>query len=237
MIKKREVRTRFAPSPTGFLHIGGARTALFNYLLSNQKNGQFVLRIEDTDIQRNKEYFIEKLYSDLCWLGLKPNESVFQKSNYGPYRQTERLNIYQEYINKLIEKKKAYYCFCSEEELKKEKEEYIKKNQRSNYQYSKKCFNLTKKQVKTLLENEKKHLIRFHVNQERNYKFLDLVRGEIVFKGFDIEDFVICRSSGVPLLNFAVVIDDYLMEISHVLRGEEHLSNTGKQLALYEALD
>lgn len=147
------------------------------------------------------------------------------------------MEIYQKYIDKLIREKKAYYCFCSREELVQEKEEYIKKNQRRNYQYSRKCLNLTEQQVKLFLQNQKNYLIRFQVDQKKSYEFQDLVRRRTVFQGCDIEDFVICRSNGIPLLNFVVVVDDYLMKISHVLRGEEHLSNTGKQLALYEALE
>jgi nondiscriminating glutamyl-tRNA synthetase len=234
-VSKKLVRTRFAPSPTGELHIGGARTALFNYLLAKQGGGQFILRIEDTDRERNREEFVKKQYEDLVWLGLKPDESIFQVGKYGPYRQTERLDIYQKYVEKLIQAKNCYYCFCSLEELTQEKEEYIKKNQRGNYQYSRKCLNLTEQQIKSLLQNQKKYLIRFRVDREKSYEFPDLVRGKVIFQGRDIEDFVICRSNGIPLLNFAVVIDDYHMKISHVLRGEEHLSNTGKQLVLYEA--
>jgi nondiscriminating glutamyl-tRNA synthetase len=234
-MEKKIVRTRFAPSPTGELHIGGARTALFNYLLAKQNSGQFVLRIEDTDIARNQEEFINRQHQDLMWLGIKPDESVFQKGEYGPYRQTERLSIYQKYIEKLLVEKKAYHCFCSKNELEKEREEYIAKNQKSNYQYSRKCLKLEAEKVKFLLQNQTEHVIRYRVPQEKNYQLKDLVRGQIVFQGRDIEDFVICRGSGMPLLNFAVVIDDYCMKISHVLRGEEHLPNTAKQLVLYEA--
>ena len=234
-MSKNLVRTRFAPSPTGELHIGGARTALFNYLLAQQNGGQFVLRIEDTDIERNREEFIKKQYEDLLWLGLKPDESIFQAGEYGSYRQSERLNIYQKYIEKLIREKKAYYCFCSPEELTQEKEEYIKKNQRRNYQYSRKCLNLTEPQIKLFLQKQQSYLIRFQVDRQKSHEFPDLVRGKVVFQGCDIEDFIIFRSNGMPTYHLAVVIDDYLMKISHVLRGEEHLSNTSKQLVLYEA--
>lgn len=237
ILSKNLIRTRFAPSPTGDLHIGGARTALFNYLLARKSNGQFILRVEDTDSERNQERFIKKQYEDLCWLGLKPDESIFQYGKHGPYRQAERLNIYRKYVEKLLAKKKVYYCFCSTEELAQEKEEYSKKNQCGNYQYSRKCLNLTEPQIKLLLQNQQKYLIRSQVDRQKSYEFSDSVRGKVIFQGRDIEDFVICRSNGIPLLNFAVTIDDHLMKISHVLRGEEHLSNTGKQLVLYEALD
>ncbi|MCE8168195.1 MAG: glutamate--tRNA ligase [Candidatus Moeniiplasma glomeromycotorum] len=233
---KNLVRTRFAPSPTGELHIGGARTALFCYLWAKQNQGQFILRVEDTDLKRNQEEFISNLYQDSLWLGIKPDESIFQAGQYGPYRQTQRLNIYQKYIGKLLVEKKAYLCFCPPEALAQEKENYIKENQRSNYHYSRKCLNLNEKEVHTLLHRQAPHVIRLKIPQERDFFFPDLVRGEVKFRGQDIEDFVLFRSNGIPNYNFACVIDDYEMKISHVLRGEEHLSNTGKQLVLYEIL-
>jgi len=234
--KNELVRTRFAPSPTGDLHIGGARTVLFNYLLAKKNQGRFVLRVEDTDTKRNQEEFVDSLYEDLLWLGLKPNESIFQGGNYGPYRQIERLAIYQQYIDKLIKEKKVYYCFCSVEELAQEKEVYIKREKKINYQYSRKCLGLQEQEIQNLLQKKSPHVLRFKVNQKKSYSFHDLVRGEITFQGKDIEDFVLFRQNGIPNYNFACVIDDFLMKISHVLRGEEHLSNTGKQLVLYEAL-
>src|ERR1043166_3822253 len=167
-------------------------------------------------------------------MGIKPDESVFQVGEYGPYRQMQRLESYNQYIKQLLAEKKAYFCFCSPEELAQEKEEYIKKNKRSNYQYSRKCLNLSEKEVSSLLQNAP-YVIRLKVPQERNYFFSDLVRGEVKFAGKDIEYFVLFRQSGIPNFNFACVVDDHLMKISHVLRGEEHLSNTGKQLVLYEA--
>jgi len=169
-------------------------------------------------------------------MGIKPDESVFQTGEYGPYRQTQRLNIYNKYVEQLLEEKKAYFCFCSSEELALEKEEYIKKNKKSNYQYSRKCLNLSEKEINYFLFQKAPCVIRLKVPQERNYFFHDLVREEVKFSGKDIEDFVLFRQNGIPNYNFACVIDDHLMKISHVLRGEEHLSNTGKQLVLYEAL-
>ena len=234
--KNKTIRTRFAPSPTGELHIGGARTALFCYLFAKKNNGQFILRIEDTDTKRNQEEFVNNLYKDLLWMGIKPDESVFQTGECGPYRQTQRLNVYNKYIEQLLEEKKVYFCFCSPEELVLEKEEYIKKNKKSNYQYSRKCLNLSEKEINSLLLQKAPYVVRLKVPQERNYFFYDLVRGEVKFEGKDIEDFVLFRQNGIPNYNFACVVDDYLMKISHVLRGEEHLSNTGKQLVLYEAL-
>jgi len=235
--KENLIRTRFAPSPTGELHIGGARTVLFNYLFAKQNNGQFILRIEDTDVARNQEEFVKRQYEDLLWLGLKPDESILQPGDYGPYRQTQRLEIYRNYIDKLIQEKKAYYCFCSQEELTQEKERYIKENGKSNYQYSRKCLQLSEKEVQSFLQKKIPYVLRLKIPQERNYSFRDLVRDEVKFQGKDIEDFVLFRQNGIPNYNFACVIDDCLMKISHVLRGEEHLSNAGKQLVLYEALE
>jgi len=234
-MEKKIIRTRFAPSPTGELHIGGVRTALFCYLFAKKNNGQFVLRIEDTDLQRNKEEFVNNLYTDLLWLGIKPDESVFQPGEYGPYRQTQRLETYKKYIEKLLVEKKVYFCFCSPEELTQEKGQFIKENKRSNYQYSRKCLNLNEKEVQSFLYQQIPFVIRLKIPQARNYFFHDLVRGEVKFQGQDIEDFVLFRQNGIPNFNFACVVDDHCMKISHVLRGEEHLSNTGKQLVLYEA--
>lgn len=231
------IRTRFAPSPTGDLHLGGARTTLFNYLLAKKFQGQFVLRIEDTDFERNQPKKVEEQYQDLIWLGLKSDESPFDSGSYGPYQQTSRLSIYQEYVQKLLKEKKAYYCFCSKEELEKEKKEFQEREKRMNYQYSRKCLNLTSSQIESLLISQKSYLIRLQIPTGNTYEFIDLVRGKINFQSKDIEDFVIFRNTGIPLMNFAVTIDDYLMKISHVLRGEEHLSNTAKQLVLYQVLD
>lgn len=231
------VRTRFAPSPTGELHLGGARTALFNYLLAKKKQGKFILRVEDTDLKRSNWQFACNQYEDLLWLGLKPDESPFGKEQTFNHRQSQRLEIYQNYLKQLLTEKKAYYCFCSEKDLEQERKDYIEKNQRANYQYSRKCLKLDYQIVQRLLQEKKKYLVRFQVNQTTDYCINDLVRGTITFPGKDIEDFVLCRSNGMPLLNLVVTIDDYLMKISHVLRGEEHLTNTVKQLVLYQAFN
>ncbi|CAH1755746.1 4997_t:CDS:2 [Entrophospora sp. SA101] len=182
-------------------------------------------------------YVIPLLFAalDIWLISIKPDESIFQVGNYGPYRQTQRLDIYKKHIEQLLLEKKAYFCFCSPEELAHEKEEYTKKNGRSNYQYSRKCLKLSENEVSSLLP-QAPYVIRLKIPQARNYFFSDLVRGEVKFAGKDIEDFVLFRQNGIPNYNFACVVDDYGMKISHVLRGEEHLSNTGKQLVLYEEL-
>ena len=233
----RELRTRFAPSPTGDLHIGGARTALFNFLLAKKNKGSFILRVEDTDIKRSSEHYAIEQYNDLLWLGIIPDESPFNFSSkeYGPYKQKLRINVYNKYLSMLLSFGKAYRCFCSKSDIEKERKEYIEKEKKLDYKYSRKCKNLSSNVVSSKLANGEKFSIRFFVENDREYSFDDLIRGSVVFSGNDVEDFVICRENGIPLLNFAVVIDDHLMKISHVMRAEEHLTNTAKQIAIYEA--
>jgi len=233
-MKLLKIRTRFAPSPTGELHIGGARTALYNYLLAKKNNGVFVFRNEDTDIQRNKEQFIKEHYDDLRWLGMEINESIFDSGPFGPYRQTQRLNFYNTYSEQLLKKNLAYKCFCTEEDIGKEREEYKEKNKSEDYKYSKKCLFLSKEEVNKLTKINSNFVIRLNIPQEKEYSFNDIVRGKVSFLGKNIEDFIIIKSNGIPSYNFSCVVDDYLMQITHVLRGEEHLTNTGKQLVLYD---
>lgn len=234
--KKNLIRTRFAPSPTGNLHVGGARTALFNYLWAKRKKGSFVLRVEDTDKKRSFEKYSKAQFDDLTWLNITPDESPFKGGKFGPYQQKKRLKIYETYLRLLIKKKNAYYCFCNREELKREKKEYTLKEKKSNYKYSRKCFFLSSEEISLRLSSEHDYLIRFFVPKGKTYSFEDSIRGNVQFSSSDIEDFVICRRNGIPLLNFAVTVDDHLMNITHVMRAEEHLSNTAKQLALYECL-
>ena len=230
----KRVRVRYAPSPTGFLHIGNARTALFDYLLAKHYDGDFVLRIEDTDIARNVEGGEESQLHYLEWLGIIPDESP-QKPNpkYAPYRQMERLDIYREYIDKLLEAGHAYKCYCTAEEL---EEDYQRQKSEGHVstRYNRRCLHLDEETKRAYEEEGKPYSIRLRVPENKTYTFNDLVRGEISFESKDIGDWVIMKSNGIPTYNFAVVIDDYLMEISHVLRGEEHISNTPKQLMIYD---
>ena len=228
-------KTRFAPSPTGSLHMGSARTALFNYILARNRGGRFILRIEDTDKKRNKTGGIKEIKKDLLWLGLKPSESISNKGKNGYYKQTERLEIYWEKANLLLEKKKAYYCFCSKKELEIERENFYKSKKAKNYQYSRKCNKLSEEEISAKIKSQKNYVLRLKIEKGKKYTFEDIVRGKISFASKDIEDFILIRENKMPNYNFACVIDDHLMEITHILRGEEHLSNTGKQLALYEA--
>lgn len=229
-----KVRVRYAPSPTGFLHIGNARTALFDYLFAKHYDGTFVLRIEDTDVERNVEGGEESQLYYLNWLGIIPDESA-QNPNpkYGPYRQTERLGIYKKYVDYLLEKGYAYKCFCTQEEIEEDYNRQIVAGVTAT-RYNRKCLNLSKEEI---LEKEKQGIpysIRLKVPSHKTYEFEDIIRGHVSFESKDIGDFVIVKSNGIPTYNFAVVVDDHLMEISHVFRGEEHISNTPKQLMLYE---
>ncbi|MGJ7036552.1 glutamate--tRNA ligase [Anoxybacillus eryuanensis] len=229
----QEVRVRYAPSPTGHLHIGGARTALFNYLFARHHHGKFIVRIEDTDIERNVEGGEQSQLENLKWLGIEYDESVDKDGGYGPYRQTERLHIYRQYTNELLEKGHAYKCFCTPEELEQEREAQ-KAAGIAAPQYSGKCRQLTLEQVKQLEAEGKPYTIRLKVPEGKVYGFEDMVRGRVSFESKDIGDWVIVKANGIPTYNFAVVIDDHLMKITHVFRGEEHLSNTPKQLMVYE---
>lgn len=229
-----KVRVRYAPSPTGYLHIGGARSALFNYLYAKQNNGDFVFRIEDTDIERNIPGAEESQYYDMVWLGIIPDESPYKPvEKYGPYKQTEKLELYRKYAQQLVDMGYAYECFCTEDELAQMKEEQLSNGIKS-FKYDRRCLNLTKEEKEKLIKEGRKPSIRLKMEANVEFKFHDLVRGDVKFSSNDIGDFVIMKSNGIPTYNFAVVIDDHLMEISHVFRGEEHLSNTPKQLQIYK---
>jgi nondiscriminating glutamyl-tRNA synthetase len=232
-IKPGEVRVRFAPSPTGFLHIGGARTALFNYLFAKKNEGSFILRIEDTDVQRSGHEFEKDIMESLKWLGIEWSEGPDIGGNFGPYRQSERIPIYTKYLEKLLEKGLAYHCFCSEEELEAQRQYNLSQGQ--PWRYNGKCSQLSPTQVRKKLKEGKGSIIRFKAPVKR-IEFDDLIRGKIEFDVSLIGDFSIARSLSSPLYNFAVVIDDFEMRISHVIRAEEHLANTPKQILIQEAL-
>ncbi|MFC4025692.1 glutamate--tRNA ligase [Oceanobacillus longus] len=228
-----EVRVRYAPSPTGHLHIGNARTALFNYLYAKHFNGKFIIRTEDTDEKRNVEGGEESQLKFLKWLGLEWDEGADIGGDYGPYRQTERLDLYTSYVNELLEKNLAYKCYMTEEELEVEREEQRAKGQVPKYSGAH-C-NLSAEQIAAFEAEGRQPSIRFRVPENTTYKFGDLVRGDITFESGDFGDWVIVKKNGMPTYNFAVAIDDHLMKISHVLRGEEHISNTPKQMMVFEA--
>ena len=230
-----KVRVRYAPSPTGNLHIGNARTALFNYLFAKHYGGDFVLRIEDTDFKRNKEEGERSQLKYMDWLGLDYDEGIGKEKEFGPYRQSERIEIYQKYAEQLLAEDKAYKCYMTAEELEAEREEQVANGLPPRY--SGKHAHLTKEEQDQFEKEGRKPSIRIRVPQDRTYSFNDMVKGELSFEGKDFGDFVIVKNDGVATYNFAVAIDDHLMEISHVLRGDDHVSNTPKQLVVYEALE
>ncbi len=233
LTKANAVRVRIAPSPTGLFHVGGARTALFNYLFAKQNNGIFVLRIEDTDKERSKPVYEDNIIESLKWLGILPDEGPSIDGNYGPYKQSERKEVYGKYLKKLLDEKRAYHCFCSEEELKAQKEYQLSIGQAPRY--SGKCAGLSEQEVEDNLKQKKRFIYRFIVTPKK-IEFNDLIRGKIEIDSALMGDTVIARDDAMPLYNFACVIDDYEMKITHVIRGEEHISNTPRQILLQKAL-
>lgn len=214
------VRTRFAPSPTGYLHIGGARTALFNWLFARNKGGKFILRIEDTDRERSTEESVKAILDGMKWLGLDWDE--------GPFYQTERMDRYQYFADKLLKEGKAYYCYCTPEELEERREKALKEGRKPTY--DRRCREL-KGPIK-----DRKAVIRFKAPLEGETVVKDIIKGEVVFKNEELDDLILVRSDGVPTYNFAVVIDDVDMNITHVIRGDDHLNNTPRQIQIYKAL-
>jgi glutamyl-tRNA synthetase len=222
-----KIRTRYAPSPTGYLHIGGARTALFCFLFAKKNNGDFVIRIEDTDVKRNVIDGELSQINNLEWLGIIADENPLRPNlKYGAYRQSEKFDIYIALAEKLISEKKAYYCFCTTEEL----------SQSDSNKYSGKCYFLSPDEVKKNIEEKKEKVIRIRMAENRDFSWEDLIRGKITINSESMSDIVIIKSNNIATYNFAVVVDDCDMEITHVLRGEEHISNTPYQIFIKELL-
>jgi glutamyl-tRNA synthetase len=227
------MRVRFAPSPTGQLHVGNARTALFNWLLAHGKDGTFLLRIEDTDAERSTRESEAAILEDLRWLGLEWDEGPDVGGPHGPYRQSERLHLYASYANELLASDNAYFCFCPPAKLEAERQEDLAAGRPPRYHGT--CRALTRAEAQARVEAGERPVIRFRVPEGEEIRFQDLVRGEVVFNTDVIGDFVLVRSDGRPQYNFAVVIDDALMEVTHVIRGEDHISNTPRQILLYRS--
>ena len=227
------MRVRFAPSPTGQLHVGNVRTALFNWLLARRLGGTLVLRIEDTDAERSTRESERAILEDLRWMGLEWDEGIEKDGDHGPYRQSERLHIYRAHVVELLSRGHAYRCFCLPEDL--EMERYAALRDRRPPKYSGRCRDISRDEARQRVENGEAAAIRFRIPDDREVIFNDLVRSEVRFDTEVMGDPVLVRSEGIPAYNFAVVIDDALMEITHVVRGEDHLSNTPRQLLLYEA--
>lgn len=228
-----KVRTRFAPSPTGYMHIGNLRTALFAYLLARKEKGKFILRIEDTDYDRKVENAVDLIYKTLKLAGLNWDEGPDVGGDYGPYVQSERMSIYRKYADELIEKKHAYFCFCSKERLSKIKD--IQKAAKMTFKYDGHCRNLTEQQISEKMKEAVPYVIRQKMPVTGHTKFFDEVFGTVEVDNSTLDDQILIKSDGMPTYNFANVVDDHLMDISHVIRGSEYLSSTPKYNLLYEA--
>jgi nondiscriminating glutamyl-tRNA synthetase len=227
------VRVRFAPSPTGQVHVGNARTALFNWLFARQQKGTFIVRIEDTDLDRSETRYETQLLDDLKWLGIEWDEGPDVGGPYPPYRQSDKWEVYRTHALKLVDEGKAYYCFCTQEQLEKQREQALKEGRQPIYPGT--CRNLGNDEARRRLAAGEQGAIRLHI-PERPIRFHDIVRGDVEFASEVVSDPIILRSSGVPVYNYVVVVDDAEMKITQVIRGDDHLSNTPKQVALYEAL-
>ena len=227
------VRARFAPSPTGQLHVGNARTALFNWLFARQKRGANVLRIEDTDLERSEARYETQLIEDLKWMGLDWDEGPDKGGPYGPYRQSDRMDVYRAHADRLVSQQKAYYCFCTAEDLERDRQQALAEHRQPIY--SGRCRNLDPAEVERRRASGELAAIRLKI-PEHPIRFHDIVRGDVEFASESVSDPIIMRSNGMPVYNYVVVIDDAEMKITHVIRGDDHLSNTSKQVALYEAL-
>lgn len=228
-----EIRVRFAPSPTGYLHVGGLRTALYNYLFAKKNNGKFILRIEDTDRNRLVEGAVDNLISSLKWCGLDYDEGPDKVGEFGPYMQSQRLDIYKKYANELISKGHAYYCFCTPERLQVLKEEQAAQKL-PQAKYDKQCLSLTKNEIDQNLASGIPYVIRLNVIPNHKIIFNDIIRERVEFDSNNVDDQVLIKSDGFPTYHMANVVDDHLMQISHVIRGEEWLSSTPKHVLLYD---
>ena len=234
MINKTN-RVRFAPSPTGYLHVGGLRTALYNYLFAKKTGGKFILRIEDTDRNRYVEGAVENLLESIKWSGINYDEGPDNPGEFGPYMQSERLEIYKKYADQLIADKKAYHCFCTPERLAKLREEQ-QAAKLPQAKYDKKCLHLSQEEVQTKIDAGETYVIRLNVEPGPKVSFDDKVRGHVQFDRETIDDQVLIKTDGFPTYHMANVVDDHLMKITHVIRGEEWLSSTPKHVLLYENL-
>lgn len=228
------VKVRFAPSPTGYLHIGGARTALFNYLYAKKNNGKFVLRIEDTDRERSTKESEQEILASLKWLGLDWDEGPGKSSDDSMYYQTKRLDVYKKHCDRLIEEGKAYRCFCTKEELAEERKKA--EAAKTAFKYDGRCSKISKPDSDKMAAEAKPFTVRLKVPQDGETVVHDIIRGDVVTQNSVLDDMIIMRADGMPIYNFVVVVDDVDMGITHVIRGEDHLSNTPKQIHMYKAL-
>ena len=229
----KPARVRFAPSPTGLLHLGGARTALYNYLLARQTGGQFILRIEDTDQKRYDPAALKDIMDSLHWLGIDWDEGPEKGGDFGPYIQTERMDIYQDYIRQLIEMGDAFYCFCSKKKLDEERQLQQKNKQKPRYAGT--CRSIPLAEAQARVEAGEEHVVRYKMPLDGSITVYDRLRGEIVFDHKNLDDTILVKSNGIPVYHFAAILDDHLMEITHVFRGEEWISNFPLHAHIYQS--
>ncbi|MEA3314057.1 MAG: glutamate--tRNA ligase, partial [Caldisericota bacterium] len=233
--QNKQIRVRYAPSPTGHIHIGNARSALFNYLFARHNNGVLVMRLDDTDRKRSTDEAIKTMLNDIQWLGIDWDEGYLKGGDYGPYRQTERMDLYNHYIDILLSEEKAYELYYTEEEIHHIRDSYEKEGKKFSYRELKQK---ETEQLRNAFKNKNlKPAIVFKVEKDEEIIVNDLVRGNVTFNSNEFKDFVIRRENGIPVYNYATVIDDALMKITHIIRAEEHLSNTPKQLFIFNALN
>lgn len=239
--KQDHTRVRFAPSPTGYLHIGGARTALYNYLFAKKTAGKFIIRIEDTDVERSIPEYIGAIFNSINWLGLEWDEGPFmeeseinEKGEYGPYLQSKRTEVYRTALEKLLYRGEAYKCYCTAEELKDRREKAIKTGEDPGYDG--RCRKLTKLQEQQYVEDGVSPAYRIKIPEKGSISFNDIIKGKIEIDLNTIKDFVVMKSTGIPTYNFACAVDDYMMKITHVIRGDDHIYNTPKQILICRAL-
>ncbi len=229
-----EIRCRFAPSPTGMIHVGNMRTTLFNWLFARHQGGTFILRLEDTDLARSENQYEDTIYEEMRWMGLTWDEGPDIGGPHGPYRQTERTDTYQDFAQRLVESGHLYECFCSQEELDQGRAAAEAKGE--TYRYDGRCRRLSGEERARLRVEGRVPALRFHVPENQTVTFDDLIRGRIEFNTSEIGDFIAIRSNGIPVYNFANVVDDASMKITHIIRGAEHIINTPIQIMLYQAL-
>ncbi|HLD44387.1 MAG TPA: glutamate--tRNA ligase, partial [bacterium] len=225
-MNQKPIITRFAPSPTGYLHIGGARTALYNYLLAKRYGGKFILRIEDTDLERSTDESIKAILDGMTWLGLNWDE--------GPYYQTKRFDLYNQAVERLVREGKAYPCFCSAEKIAAQRE--ATQADKETFRYDRACYHLSEDERKRRIEAGEPHCIRFYSNDDETIIIHDKIKGEVKVEGKELDDLIIKRTDGAPTYNLSVVVDDAAMGITLVIRGDDHLRNTFRQVQLYKAL-
>jgi glutamyl-tRNA synthetase len=234
---ENRIRVRFAPSPTGYLHVGGARTALFNFLFARHHNGTLVLRIEDTDRKRFQKEAMDEIFQSLRWMGLEWDEGPENTGRYGPYIQSERKELYRQHANRLLENEKAYRCFCTPQRLAEMREKQKSSQMKNGSGYDRHCRKFSRERSEQLAASGTPYVVRLRIPESRPIEFQDMIRGKITYQSDILDDFVLLKSDGFPTYHLANVVDDHHMKISHVMRGDEWIASTPRHMLLYEAFE